>query len=161
MVLFICISSQQYLLQTKVDLAAFECTLVESDNFYIVKVHFARYLELPCESFFSNRFTVSTFLAMQTNAPRLMMCKKILKHLIFRDNFAQLKACVHSWKVVSGIKLYNCFVFLFLNSKFLTNPTVDNLLYFEIAKVKAFFANSNTAQTSEFRTYHCTMGWSL
>ena len=47
-----CISSQQYLLQTRVDLGAFECTLVESDNFYFVKVHFARYLELPCESFF-------------------------------------------------------------------------------------------------------------
>ena len=39
----------------------------------------------------------------------------------------------------------------------LTNPTVDNLLYFEIVKVKVLFANGNTAQSSAFRTYHCAV----
>ena len=35
----------------------------------------------------------------------------------------------------------------------LTNPTLDNLLYFEIVKVKVLFANGNIAQSSAFRTY--------
>ena len=39
----------------------------------------------------------------------------------------------------------------------LTNPTEDNLLYFEIVKVKVLFANHNTAQSSAFRTYHCAV----
>ena len=39
----------------------------------------------------------------------------------------------------------------------LTNPTVDNLLYFKIVKVKVLFANGNTAQSSAFRTYHCAV----
>ena len=36
----------------------------------------------------------------------------------------------------------------------LTNPTVDNLLYFEIVKVKVLLANGNTTQRSAFRTYY-------
>ena len=39
----------------------------------------------------------------------------------------------------------------------LTNPTVDNLLYFEIVKVKVLLANGNTAQRSAFRTYYCAV----
>ena len=117
---------------------------------------------MPCESFFFKPLHSLNIFGHAGKCPLFDdVQREILKHLIFRHNFAQLKACVHSWKVVSGIKLYSCFVFLFLDSKYLTNPTVDNLLYFEIAKVKAFFANSNTAQRSEFRTYYCTTGRSL
>ena len=39
----------------------------------------------------------------------------------------------------------------------LTNPTVDNLLYFEVVKVKVLFVKCNTAQSSALRTYHCAM----
>ena len=39
----------------------------------------------------------------------------------------------------------------------LTNPTVDNLLYFEIVKVKVLLANGNIAQRSAFRTYYCAV----
>ena len=42
----------------------------------------------------------------------------------------------------------------------LTNPTLDNLLYFEIVKVKVLFANGNIAQISAFRTYYCAVEWS-
>ena len=50
----------------------------------------------PRVGFFSNRFTVSTFLAVQANAPRLLMSKETPKHSIFQHDFAQLTTCVHS-----------------------------------------------------------------
>ena len=45
----------------------------------------------------------------------------------------------------------------FPRQQILTNQTVDNLLYFDMVKVKEVFANGNTAQISKFGVYYCAV----
>ena len=83
------VGSQQYLLSTGCDLVACQCTLVENDNFYYAGVVSQRLSNFPSSRFVSRLCTTLTW------------------------------TCVHSQKVVSGIRLCNCFVFTFLDSKYL------------------------------------------
>ena len=80
LVLFTCIGSQQYLLSTGCDLIPCQCTVVENDNFYYVRV-------------------VSQRLS---NCPRVVFVSRLCTTLMW--------TCVHSQKVVSGIRLCNCFL---------------------------------------------------
>ena len=88
---------------------------------------FAEALELPLES-----FCVPTL-----HNPNVNMCP--FAESSFWYQALQLFRILSSWQEI------------------LTNPTVDNLLYFEIVKVKVLLANGNTAQRSAFRTYHCAV----
>ena len=88
---------------------------------------FAEALELPLES-----FCVPTL-----HNPNVNMCP--LAESSFWYQALQLFRILYPWLET------------------LTNPTVDNLLYFEIVKVKVLFGNGKTAQRSAFRTYHCAV----
>ena len=66
--------------------------------------------------------------------------------------------CVHSHAESSfWYQALQLFRILSPWQEILTNPTVDNLLYFEIVMVNVLFANGNIAQSSAFRTYHCAV----
>ena len=107
-VLFTCIGSQQYLLPTGCDLVACQCTLVENDNFYYVRVVLQRLSNFPSSRFVSRLCTTLT------------------------------RRCVHSQKVVSGIRLCNCFVFTFLDSKYLQTKQLTICYILILFKWKKF-----------------------
>ena len=112
-------------------MVACQCTLVANDNFYYVRVVSQRLSNFP-----SSRFCVPTRLSR--------LCTTLANVNMYP--FAESSFWDHA--------LY-LFRILFPRQERLTNPRVDNLLYFEIVKVKDLFASGNTAQTSEFRTYYC------
>ena len=93
---------------------------------------FAEALELPLESFLCPDQAVPTL-----HNPNVNMCP--FAESSFWYQALQLFHILSPWQEI------------------LTNPTVDNLLYFEIVKVKVLLANGNTAQRSAFRTYYCAV----
>ena len=93
---------------------------------------FEEALELPLESFLCPDQAVPTL-----HNPNVNMCP--FAESSFWYQALQLFRILSPWQ------------------ELLTNPTVDNLLYFEIAKVKVLLANGNTAQRSAFRTYYCAV----
>ena len=103
MVLFTCIGSQQYLLSSGCDLVPCQCTLVENDNFYYVRVVSQR----P-----SSRFCVPTL-----HNPNVNMCpfaessfwyqalQLFRSHIIRRQMFANLTVNKLSYSAIAKQKI--------------------------------------------------------
>ena len=159
MVLFKCtIGSQQYLLQTGGDLTAFQCSVVEIDHFYCVKVRFPKALELLRESFFVfkpfhslNIFGCAdecpSFIDVQTDCETLNFSAR----LCTTQNVCPFVESSFQHQALQLFRIH------FPQQQIFTNQIVDNLLCFEIVKVKEDFANGNSAQSSEVRTYCCAL----
>ena len=113
MVLFTCIGSQQYLLSTGCDLVPCQCTLVENDNFYYVRVVSQRFSNCPSSRFcvqtrLSRLCTTLTWTCVHPFAESSFWYQDLqlfLSHIIRRQMFANLTVNKLSYSAIATQKI--------------------------------------------------------